>query len=666
MDNESHQDITSQKRTPRKTTRSRAKKVDNEIPESFSAIPEPSPFTFEYSDSQSQLKCEEWSPQETFLTSTVPSMENSSNEENLDNKPARTRKIRGKSTKVQSADENSTDTVPNLRRSNRYKSENNPLTPTEIKVNNTENIPLPEASTENTPPSQEKKPQGSFQNSNSNHFRGTDYRNTRNDNNQERNNNGNNRNYPQNNRNLNNRKKPASTVRIGQFSIGFLRGLESLENKAKLDAFADSMIDTTQTAVRFNDLLEKSNDDLTDFANSIDIVDASSRGRILDNYMNSVAANHQPILVCGILESMEGGDGIITYSCDHYKIRAKSTFVPRCLIQSLGLRRGQNISAYIHPPLEQSSCPFAIRIVEVQGKSPETAIKFPRFKDLIPYYPTERIFLEQPGDTSNNSISLRIIDLLSPIGLGQRGLIVAAPKTGKTTLLQAIANAIISNQTKAKLIVLLIDERPEEVTDFSRQVPGAEIISSTFDESAENHVHAAELVIENARRRVEAGEHVIILLDSITRLARAYNTEQPSSGKVLSGGIEANALQLPKRFFGSARNIEGGGSLTIIATALVETGSRMDEVIFEEFKGTGNMELHLDRALADKRIFPAINIDKSGTRKEELLYHPDEIVKIYNLRRAFQGVPQGEAMEMLLNRIKKTASNVEFLMNINR
>jgi transcription termination factor Rho len=363
---------------------------------------------------------------------------------------------------------------------------------------------------------------------------------------------------------------------------------------------------------------------------------------------------------------MEGGDGIITYSCDHYKIRAKSTFVPRCLIQSLGLRRGQTLSAFVHPPLEQATCPFAIKINDVLGRNPEEAAKFPCFKDLIPYYPTKRIFLERQETATGDSVSLRIVDLLSPIGFGQRGLIVAPPRTGKTVLLQGIANAVIKNQPEAKLIVLLIDERPEEVIDFSRQVKGAEVVSSTFDESAESHIHAAEIVIENARRWVEGGKHVVILLDSITRLARAYNAEQPSSGKILSGGMEANALQFPKRFFGSARNIEGGGSLTIIATALIETGSRMDDVIFEEFKGTGNMELHLDRSIADKRIFPAINWERSGTRREELLYHPDELEKIHNLRRAFQGVSSLDAMEMLIARLKKCPTNVEFLMNINR
>jgi transcription termination factor Rho len=300
------------------------------------------------------------------------------------------------------------------------------------------------------------------------------------------------------------------------------------------------------------------------------------------------------------------------------------------------------------------------------GVSPDGVFNLPKFKDLLPYYPTERLFLETNETVPWSNHSMRIVDLLTPIGLGQRGLSVAPPRTGKTVLLQGIANAISANRPDVTLIILLIDERPEEVTDFRRQVPSAEIISSTFDESTDNHVHAADMVIDKARRKVEAGQHVVILLDSITRLARAHNTEQPSSGKLLSGGVDANALQIPKRFFGSARNIEGGGSLTILATALVETGSRMDEVIFEEFKGTGNMELHLDRSLVDKRMFPAISIEKSGTRKEELLYHPDELEKVYALRRAMKGLPAIESMEMLINRIRQTKTNTEFLLNINR
>ena len=300
------------------------------------------------------------------------------------------------------------------------------------------------------------------------------------------------------------------------------------------------------------------------------------------------------------------------------------------------------------------------------GKDPEEASRLMPFTELVPYYPLERIYLETSPDVEWDNVSMRVVDLVSPIGFGQRGLIVAPPRTGKTVLQQAIARSLRENNPQAHLIVLLVDERPEEVTDFRRQVPDSEVIASTFDESAQSHVHAAEIVIEKARRMVECGEDVVILLDSITRLARAYNTTMPNSGKILSGGVEATALQRPKRFFGSARNIEGGGSLTILGTALVETGSKMDEVIFEEFKGTGNMELNLDRELSNKRIFPALDFEKSGTRKEELLYHPDELNKIYSLRRSLKGVPPVEAMEMFIQRVRKTKNNPEFLMGLGR
>jgi transcription termination factor Rho len=276
---------------------------------------------------------------------------------------------------------------------------------------------------------------------------------------------------------------------------------------------------------------------------------------------------------------------------------------------------------------------------------------------LTPLFPDRRFLLEREP----SEVSMRVMDLFTPIGQGQRGLIVAPPRTGKTVLLQKIANSISANHPAAYLIVLLIDERPEEVTDMERNTQ-AHVLSSTFDEPPERHVQVAEMVIEMSKRMVECGKDVVILLDSITRLARAYNTLQPHSGKILSGGVDANALHKPKRFFGAARNIEHGGSLTIIATALIDTGSRMDEVIFEEFKGTGNMELCLDRTLVDKRVFPAINIEKSGTRKEELLLHPDELGKIWILRRAVNGVPPVEAMELIVNRLKKTKSNAEFLM----
>ncbi|MDR3143736.1 MAG: transcription termination factor Rho [Puniceicoccales bacterium] len=458
-------------------------------------------------------------------------------------------------------------------------------------------------------------------------------------------------------------------LRIGGFSLGGLRNLEIFRRKDFLDhLFANTFRETDEVF----DLMQayaQTQVELLKFVGESALMPEEhmpSRSKILDVCMLHALEEGTPIRVEGVLEQLDNGDGAIVYAKDSFRLQAKSTFVPHCLLQSYGLRRGQNISAYIHPPKEQSSCPFALRIIEVMGLSTAQSLPLlPKFKELTPCYPTERLLLESPETVPWDNLSMRVVDLLTPIGLGQRGLIVAAPRTGKTMLLQHIANAIVKARPDAHVLILLIDERPEEVTDFARHVP-AEVISSTFDESAENHVAVADMAIENARRRVEAGQHVVILLDSLTRLARAHNTRQPSSGKILSGGMEANALQEPKSFFGAARNIEGGGSLTILATALVETGSRMDDVIFEEFKGTGNMELHLDRMLVEKRIFPAINLEKSGTRREELLYHPDEMEKIYTLRRALKGVPSMEAMEMLLSRLKKTRSNVEFLLSVNR
>lgn len=393
---------------------------------------------------------------------------------------------------------------------------------------------------------------------------------------------------------------------------------------------------------------------------------APNRDQLINALIAHAAEKKSPVSTTGILELLEdNAGGIIVYQRDSYRIKALSAYVPQIFIDRYGLQRGHIVKAQLHPHRENESCPFVVRVTEVMGRAPETLSEIVPFTELVPYYPLERILLENEGESKWDNLSMRVVDCLTPIGFGQRGLIVAPPRTGKTVLMQGMANSIKKSYPNAHLIILLIDERPEEVTDFRRQV-GGEVICSTFDEAAESHVHAAEMVIEKARRMVEVGEDVIILLDSITRLARAYNTTMPSSGKILSGGVEANALQKPKRFFGSARNIEDGGSLTIIATALVETGSKMDEVIFEEFKGTGNMELHLDRGLSDKRIFPALSLDKSGTRKEELLYHPDEMLKIYSLRRAMKGLPSTEAMEMLIQRIKKTQTNVEFLMSVAR
>ncbi|MEO0056021.1 MAG: hypothetical protein RLZZ50_1968 [Verrucomicrobiota bacterium] len=365
----------------------------------------------------------------------------------------------------------------------------------------------------------------------------------------------------------------------------------------------------------------------------------------------------------GVLDLTDAGHGFVTHRFNSYRLHPESTYVPAALIRRHGLRRGQEIEVLARPPQNGERCPAAAHVLSVMGTTPELAREVTAFEELTPYYPTRRILVEAPD--IHKDISMRAVDLLTPIGFGQRGLIVAPPRTGKTVLLQNIANSITNNYPEATLILLLIDERPEEVTDFKRHTRG-EVVSSTFDETPESHAHAAEMVIERARRLVEMGKDVIILLDSITRLARAYNALAGNGGKTMSGGIESNALQRPKRFFGSARNIEGGGSLTILGTALVDTNSRMDEVIFEEFKGTGNMELHLDRGLSDKRIFPAINIDRSGTRKEELIYHPDEMLRVYGLRRAMQGIPPVEAMDMFIQRLKKTRTNTEFLLSLNR
>ena len=384
-------------------------------------------------------------------------------------------------------------------------------------------------------------------------------------------------------------------------------------------------------------------------------------------YFKYALSQKKLVKVSGVLDVFQDNlGGAITFECDNYRLKKCSVYVPQLFIDKYALKRGHTVSAFAMPPREygRENCPFAVAITSVMNGSADDAKNITPFTDLVPYYPTRRIILESPSASRTDSLPMRAVDLLTPIGFGQRALIVAPPRTGKTVLMQGMAKSIRMNAPDAHLMILLVDERPEEVTDFKRNVD-AEVIASTFDEEAGNHVHAAEMVISRARRMVEAGKDVIILLDSITRLARAYNALMPNGGRTMSGGVEANALQKPKKFFGSARNIEDGGSLTIIGTALIETGSKMDEVIFEEFKGTGNLELHLDRALSDKRIFPAINIEKSGTRKEELLYHPDEMAKIYALRRAMKGVPTTDAMEMLVQRLKKTRSNIEFLLAMN-
>ena len=370
------------------------------------------------------------------------------------------------------------------------------------------------------------------------------------------------------------------------------------------------------------------------------------------------AENRGVLIADGVLEILPEGFGFLRSPHYNYLPCPEDVYVSPSQIRRFDLQTGDQLQGRIRPPKEKEKF-FALLMVDKVGdEEPEKAKDKTHFDNLTPLFPEERFLLE----TDPEEYSTRVLDIVCPIGKGTRGLIVAPPRTGKTVLMQKLANAVLKNNPDTYLIILLIDERPEEVTDMQRTCLGAEVVSSTFDEPPERHVQVAEMVIEKARRMVEHGQDVMILLDSITRLARAYNTVQPHSGKILSGGVDANALHKPKRFFGAARNIEEGGSLTIMATALVDTGSRMDEVIFEEFKGTGNMEVHLDRSLVDRRIFPSINVAMSGTRKEELLYHPDEYTKVSVLRRALTEVPAVEAMELLLSKMRKTPNNIAFLM----
>jgi transcription termination factor Rho len=361
----------------------------------------------------------------------------------------------------------------------------------------------------------------------------------------------------------------------------------------------------------------------------------------------------------GVLEVLPDGFGFLRSPNYNYLPSPEDIYVSPAQIRRFDLKKGDTICGTIRPPKEKEKYFALLKVDTINGITPEKARERIHFENLTPLYPNKRIVME----TTPDRLSMRVLDLAAPIGKGQRALICAPPRTGKTIILQNIAHAIATNNPEITLIVLLIDERPEEVTDMQRVVKG-EVVSSTFDEPPERHVQVAEMVIEKARRLVEHGKDVVILVDSITRLARAYNTVQPHSGKILTGGIDANALHKPKRFFGAARNIEQGGSLTIIATALIETGSRMEEVIFEEFKGTGNMELVLDRRLADRRIWPSIDLVKSGTRKEELLYHPNELDLVYGMRQALADLASIDAMNLLLGRLKKTNSNVEFLLSM--
>lgn len=385
-----------------------------------------------------------------------------------------------------------------------------------------------------------------------------------------------------------------------------------------------------------------------------------TKSQMVFEIVKAISENPNEVLYGeGVLEILPDGFGFLRSTNYNYLPSPEDIYVSPAQIRRFDLKKGDTLCGTIRPPKDKEKYFALLKVDKINGKSPEKARERILFENLTPLYPNERIVME----TTKDKFSMRVLDLAAPIGKGQRGLIVAPPRSGKTILLQNIANSIAINNPEIILIVLLIGERPEEVTDNQRIVKG-EVIASTFDEPPERHVQVAEMAIEKARRLVEHGNDVVILLDSITRLARAYNTIQPHSGKILSGGIDSNALHKPKHFFGAARNIEQGGSLTIIATALIDTGSRMDEVIFEEFKGTGNMELVLDRRLADRRIYPAIDLIKSGTRKEELLFHPNELEKVYLLRQAVADLAPADAMNLLLGRLRKTNSNVEFLLSM--
>jgi transcription termination factor Rho len=360
----------------------------------------------------------------------------------------------------------------------------------------------------------------------------------------------------------------------------------------------------------------------------------------------------------GVLEVMSDGYGFLRSADTSYLANPDDIYVSPSQIRRFNLRTGDTVEGEIRTPKDGERYFALVKLDQVNGESPEICKNKILFENLTPLHPTERLHLEREIKAEEN-ITSRVIDIIAPIGKGQRGLLVAAPKSGKTVMLQHIAHAISANHPEAVLIVMLIDERPEEVTEMTRTVRG-EVVASTFDEPATRHVQVAEMVIEKAKRLTEHKKDVVILLDSITRLARAYNTVQPASGKVLTGGVDANALQKPKRFFGAARNIEEGGSLTIIATALIDTGSRMDEVIYEEFKGTGNSEIHLDRRMSEKRVYPSINVNRSGTRREELLLKADVLQKIWVLRKLLYGLDDLEAMEFLLDKVKATKNNAEF------
>ena len=419
-------------------------------------------------------------------------------------------------------------------------------------------------------------------------------------------------------------------------------------------------------SLSLSELKQKSPTELAEVARSLKL-DNVSRLRKQDQIfaiLKSQAKRGEKIKGEGVVEILQDGFGFLRSSSSSYLAGPDDVYVSPSQIRRFGLRTGDTVAGLVRPPKDSERYFALLKVEKINSQSPDEAKKKILFENLTPLHPDERIRLEQ-GNGSSEDLTGRTIDIVAPIGKGQRGLLVSAPKTGKTVMLQQIAHAITASEPDCELIVLLIDERPEEVTEMKRTVRG-EVVSSTFDEPATPHVQVAEMVIEKAKRLVEHKKDVVILLDSITRLARAYNTVQPASGKVLTGGVDANALQKPKRFFGAARNIEEGGSLTILATALIDTGSKMDEVIYEEFKGTGNMEIHLDRRIAEKRVYPSIVISRSSTRREELLTDPAELQKIWLLRKLLHPMDDIEAVEFMLDKLRATKSNAEFYKSMNR
>ena len=427
-----------------------------------------------------------------------------------------------------------------------------------------------------------------------------------------------------------------------------------------LEVISPDQLELSKKGMNLTDLKNKPPSELVELGESqgLENLARSRKQDIIFSILKAHAKNGEDIYGDGVLEILQDGFGFLRSADSSYLAGPDDIYVSPSQIRRFNLKTGDTVSGLIRPPKDGERYFALLKIGEVNFDAPENTRSKVLFQNLTPLHPAERFTLEQ-GNGSKEDLTARIIDMASPIGKGQRGLIVSPPKAGKTILLQNIASAICANNPDVTLIVLLIDERPEEVTEMARTVRG-EVVSSTFDEPASRHVQVAEMVIEKAKRLVEHKKDVVILLDSITRLARAYNTVVPSSGKVLTGGVDANALHRPKRFFGAARNIEEGGSLTILATALVDTGSKMDEVIYEEFKGTGNMEIHLDRRISEKRVFPAININRSGTRKEELLTDPAELQKLWILRKVLHPMDELAAVEFLINKMQDTKTNSKF------